>query len=106
MFILAETGIGASEIIAIITAVLGAISTIIAIIQSIKKGNWKKAATEGGQLLDVAANTIDTIKSKTDGSARAEVSNALADAGGALNTLGLKDKMDAKLKELGLDDKS
>jgi hypothetical protein len=101
-----DSGLGVAEIIAILGSITTIVTTILAIIKHIKAKNYKGAVDEGSKLLQTVASTIDEIKNKTTGDGRGVVKTALKNAGGVLDSMGLKSKMDAKLKELGLDDKS
>lgn len=93
--------------VAIIGLITTLITTIIAIWKSIKAGNYKQAADDGGKMLDAVAVAVDKIKTgSSSNGARELVSSSLKDMGTKLEDLGLKEKMDAKIKELGLDDKS
>lgn len=83
------------------------LSTVIAIIYKIKAGDWKGAAEEAGKLTGACAQAIDKIKAKTEGTpARAVVADTLKAQGEELEKAGLKGVMDAKLRELGLGEKS
>ena len=94
-------------IISIVMALATVCTTVYAIYQKIKAGDFKGAKEEADKLLTEGVRVVDKIKKVTDGmDARCLVKDALKDHGETLDGLGLKEKMDAKLKELGLEDKS
>lgn len=102
-----SSGFGVTEIIALMGAVGTLIASIIAIIKHIKAGKYVAAIEEGDALLQGTVIVIDGIKKGvTTKDSRDALSVGLKDMGKTLGCLGLKDKMDTKLKELGLDDKS
>jgi len=94
-------------IISIVLALITIGTTIYAIYQKIKAGDYKGAKEEAEKLLGESVKVVDKVKKVTDGmDARVLVKDVLRDHGSSLSELGLKEKMDAKLKELGLDDQS
>jgi hypothetical protein len=94
-------------ILNLVLAVLTILSVVIAIIFKLKAGDWKGAAEEAGKLNMECAKALDTIKTKTEGTpARAVVADTLKATGAELEKAGLKSVMDAKLRELGLTEKS
>ena len=95
----------------LITAIVGLLGTliagIVAIIKAIQAGKYLQAAKDGGALLQATSAAIDMIKTGTaDTAGRYVVEAELKNMGMRLDALGLKETMDAKLKELGLDDRS
>jgi hypothetical protein len=96
-----------TTILNIVLTILTIISIILAIIFKLKAGDWKGAAEEAGKLNTECAKALDTIKNKTEGTpARAVVADTLKATGAELEKVGLKGAMDAKLRELGLAEKS
>jgi len=94
-------------ILNLVLLILTILSVIIAIIFKLKAGDWKGAAEEAGKLNTECAKALDTIKTKTEGTpARAVVADTLKATGAELEKVGLKGVMDAKLRELGLAEKS
>lgn len=89
------------------TIVSGAIAIIglgIGIYYCIKAGNTSAALHKAGQLFEVAAGLVDAVKKNTTGDARSMVAGLLKDAGKDMDAKGIKDLMDAKLRELELDE--
>jgi len=102
-------------IIGIIASVTALGMTVWGIIQKVKAGNFKglaadlaKAGKQTDDLLGHATSALNQIKVDTSGveNARAIVRKTLKNTGMDLEAAGLKALMDAKLKELGLDNKS
>jgi hypothetical protein len=94
-------------IISIVLALITLGTTAYAVYQKIKAKDYKGAAEEAGKLRDEAIKTIDKIKTVTDGmDARHLVKDVLKASGEELGVAGLKGKMDAKVKELGLNEHS
>lgn len=94
-------------ILSIVVILITMGTTAYAIIQKIKARDFQGAAEEAGKLRDEAIKAIDKIKTTTDGmDARHLIKDVLKSTGENLNVLGLKDKMDAKVKELGLNEQS
>lgn len=102
-------------IIAIIGALVALVTTIWGIVQKIRAGNWKGAAEDAqkagkqlGDLLNHTTHAINKMKMNTVGvgQARSVVRQVLKNTGQDLEAAGLRSAMDAKLKELGLNDKS
>lgn len=91
-------------IISIVLALITLATTAYAIYQKIKAGDYKGAKEEAEKLLNEGAKAIDKIKRVTEGTdARYLVRDTLKDHGVKLDDLGLKGKMDEKLKQLDLD---
>jgi len=88
----------------IVSGIVALIGLCIAIYFAIKAGNTSTALLKIGQLFEVAAGVIDAVKDKSTGDARSLVSSILKDAGKDMDAKGIKDMMDSKLKELGLDE--
>jgi predicted outer membrane lipoprotein len=100
----------AVDTITLVTAIVGLLGTliagIVAIINALKAKKYGEAAKISGTMFDKAAHTLDSLKKRTDGTdARGFVADALVDLGTSAESAGIKDAMDAKLRELGLDDK-
>lgn len=94
-------------IVAAISILITLCSTGYAIYQKIKGGKYLEAVVDANAMLGEAAKAIDGIKKESDlTDIRPKVTDVLKGLGSNLDNLGLKEKMDQKLKELGLDDKS
>lgn len=94
-------------VIGVIMLLMTLASMAYAVYQKIKCGNWAGALQEMDSMLTASVKAVDKIKSSTEGSgARILVQDILKDHGESLESAGLKEKMDAKIKDLGLNENS
>lgn len=94
-------------IVAAVSILITLCSTGYAVYQKIKGGKYLDAVVDANAMLGEVARAVDGIKKEVDlTESRPKITGVLKGLGANLSSMGLKEKMDQKLKELGLDDKS
>jgi len=90
----------------IVAVVIGAVGLVVGIYYKVRAGKVSGALNDTGALFTTAAHVIDSIKSDVGGDARCRIQTILKNVGKELQSKGLKDLMDSKLKEMNLSDGS
>lgn len=87
-------------------AVVTVLGLAVGVYFKLKNRNISGALADGQKLLEAVTSAVSIIKNKTTGDSRLIVKDALKSTGKTLEEAGLKEKLDAFLRDRGLSETS